>query len=88
MAFGSGNLFSHKTCRGMFEMVCSTISDLLAEGRSVNLPGIGTLKPVTLPPMEKYCALTERVVKSPARRSVKFRPSPVIKKELNKEVGK
>jgi nucleoid DNA-binding protein len=62
----------------------SAVAKVLAEGKAVNLPGVGTLYPATRAARRKKCGLTGEVLDWPEVRTVKFRVSEVVKRELNK----
>lgn len=70
-----------KRLTGIFSAV---LVRLLSEGKAVNLPGVGTLYPATRAARRKKCGLTGEVLDWPEMRTVKFRASEVVKRELNK----
>lgn len=78
-------VYGSKTWKYIIGFASRIIVCILVSGHAVNLPGVGTLYPATRAARRKKCGLTGEVLDWPEVRTVKFRASKVIKRELNKE---
>lgn len=75
---------SRKAVNGLVNEMLSTWFAALQKGKSVNLNGIGTLKPIQLNNRMCRNPQTGELMITPAKKTVRFRPYRATKDALNK----
>lgn len=68
-----------------YKIFCQTIRQLLADGESVHLMGVGKLSGKVIPARERINPRTQEKIKVPERKTVKFKMSEEFRDTINED---
>lgn len=80
--------FSKKEASDLVEAVFEAIKDALANGRKIKISGFGNFVVRDKHERPGLNPRTKERITLPPRRVVRFRPSPVLKTQVNRENGR